>query len=49
MKPKSRSRTPTTALDAQAIDALYGLEPAVEPDAESSSGLTSFVTVRRSG
>jgi hypothetical protein len=46
MKPKSRSRTPTTSLDAEAIDALYGLEPAIEPDAESSSGLTPFVTVQ---
>ena len=46
MKPKSRARTPTTPLDAEAIDALYGLEPAIEADAESPSGLTPFVTVQ---
>lgn len=37
---------PTLPLDARAIDALYGLEPAFEPGAESSSGLTPFVTVQ---
>ena len=47
MKPKSPSRAiPDTPLDAQAIDALYGLEPVFEPGAESPPGLTPFVTVQ---
>ena len=47
MKPKSPSPAiPGIPLDAEAIDALYGLEPAFEPGAESSPGLTSFVTVQ---
>jgi hypothetical protein len=46
MKPKPPSpATPGIPLDAAAIDALYGLEPVFEPGAESSPGLTSFVTV----
>lgn len=43
------SRSPAasgTPLDAEAIDALYGLEPVFEPAAESSPGLTPFVTVQ---
>ena len=47
MKPKSLPPARhTLPLDARAIDALYGLEPAFEPGAESSSGLTPFVTVQ---
>lgn len=47
MKPKSPSTaSPTVPLDAREIDALYGLEPAFEPGAEASPGLTSFVTVQ---
>lgn len=47
MKPKSSSpTTPGTPLDAEAIDAFYGLEPVFEPGAESSPGLTPFVTVQ---
>jgi hypothetical protein len=47
MKPKPPSpATPGIPPDAQAIDALYGLEPVFEPGAESSPGLTPFVTVR---
>jgi hypothetical protein len=47
MKPKSPSHArPDLPLDAQAIDALYGLEPVFEPAAGSSSGATSFVTVQ---
>jgi hypothetical protein len=47
MKPKSPPpATPAIPLDAEEIDALYGLEPAFEPGAESSPGLTSFVTVQ---
>ena len=47
MKPKSPSHArPDLPLDAQAIDARYGLEPVFEPGAESSPGLTPFVTVR---
>ena len=47
MKPKPPSRAiRDTPLDAQAIDALYGLEPVFEPAEESSPGLTPFVTVR---
>lgn len=34
------------SLDSAAIDALYGLEPAFEPGAEPSTGLTTFVTVQ---
>jgi hypothetical protein len=46
MKPKPPSTaTPGIPPDADAIDALYGLEPVFEPGAESSPGLTSFVTV----
>jgi hypothetical protein len=47
MKPKSPTHArPDLALDAEAIDVLYGLEPVFEPGAESSSGLTPFVTVQ---
>ena len=47
MKPKSPSPAiPRIPLDAEAIDALYGLEPAFEPGAESSSDLTRFVSVQ---
>jgi hypothetical protein len=47
MKPKPPSPAiPGIPPDAQAIDALYGLEPVFEPGAESSSGLTPFVTVQ---
>jgi len=47
VKPKPpKPASPTLPLDARAIDALYGLEPAFEPGAESSSGLTPFVTVQ---
>jgi hypothetical protein len=47
MKPKPPSpATPGIPPDAQAIDALYGLESVFEPGAESSPGLTPFVTVR---
>jgi len=47
MKPKSPSHArPELLLDAQAIDALYGLEPVFEPGAESPPGLTPFVTVQ---
>ncbi len=46
MKPKPPSTaTPGIPLDAEAIDALYGLEPVFEPGAESWPGLASFVTV----
>ena len=45
-----RPRNPSRALagespDAQAIDALYGLEPVFEPHSDSS-GLMQFVTVQ---
>ena len=43
------SRSPATSgtlLDAEAIDALYGLEPVFEQGAELSPGLTPFVTVQ---
>ena len=33
-------------MDATAIDALYGLEPVLEPAGTSSPGLTSFVTLQ---
>jgi hypothetical protein len=47
MRPKSPERaSPTVALDAEAIDALYGLEPVFEPDAVAASGLTAFITVQ---
>ena len=47
MKPKSPSpATPAIPLDAEAIDALYGLEPVFEPVAESSPGLTPSETVQ---
>ena len=47
MKPKSPSPAlPDLPLDAQAIDALYGLEPVLEPAEEPSPGLTPFVTVQ---
>jgi hypothetical protein len=47
MTPKSPSPArPGLALDAQAIDALYGLEPVFEPGAESLPGLAPFVTVQ---
>jgi len=37
---------PGIPLDAQAIDALYDLEPVFEPGADPSPGLTPFVTVQ---
>jgi hypothetical protein len=47
MKPKSSlPAILTVPLDAEEIDALYGLEPAFEPGAESSPGLAPFVTVQ---
>jgi hypothetical protein len=47
MKPKSPSPAiPGIPLDAEAIDALYGLEPAFEPGAESSSDISRFVSVQ---
>jgi hypothetical protein len=47
MKPKSPPPAiPGIPLDAEAIDALYGLEPVFEPCAASSPGLTPFVTVQ---
>ena len=47
MKPKAPSPAiPGIPLDAQAIDALFGLEPVFEPAEESSPGLTPFVTVQ---
>jgi hypothetical protein len=47
MKPNSRSRAdPGIPLAAEAIDALYGLEPVFEPGGEPSQGLTAFVTVQ---
>jgi uncharacterized protein (DUF983 family) len=36
----------SAALNAQAIDALYGLEPVFEPGAGDSFGLSQFVTVQ---
>ena len=46
MKPKPPSpAAPGIPLDAAAIDTLYGLEPVFEPGADSSPGVTSFVTV----
>lgn len=33
-------------MDAQAIDALYGLEPLLELGADGSAGLTQFVAVQ---
>ena len=46
MNPKPPSpAAPGIPLDTESIDALYGLEPVFEPGAESSPGLTSFVTV----
>ena len=46
MKPKSPPRArPDLPLNAELIDALYGLEPVFEPAAGSSSSLISFVTV----
>lgn len=46
MRESPSPATPGTALDADAIDALYGLEPVFEPGAQSSPGLTPFVTVQ---
>jgi hypothetical protein len=47
MKPKPLSPAKRTLpYDARNIDVLYGLEPAFEPGAESSSGLTPLVTVQ---
>lgn len=47
MKPKPPSPAILgIPLDAEAIDALYGLEPVFEPAAGSSSGVISFVTVQ---
>jgi hypothetical protein len=47
MKPKSPANaSPDLPLDAESIDALYGLEPVFEPGAESSSGLAPFVSVQ---
>lgn len=46
MKPKDRAPAPSRDLpDAQSIDALYGLEPEIEPGAASGE-LTQFVTVQ---
>jgi hypothetical protein len=44
--PKQRIGVLDEALDAQAIDALYGLEPVFEPGAGASPGLAQFVTVQ---
>jgi hypothetical protein len=44
----SRATAPGTAAppeEAAAIDALYGLEPVLEPAATASGGATEFVTV----
>lgn len=41
---RKRVAKPLNAMDAQAIDALYGLEPVYEPGAASSEP-TQFVTV----
>lgn len=42
-----KSRRPAPALDPQAIDALYGLEPVFEPDAEARAYQDAhpFITV----
>ena len=46
MSPKSPPPArPDLPLNAEAIDALYGLEPVFEPAAGSLSGVISFVTV----
>ena len=37
---------PGDTFDQQAIDALYGLEPVVEPGDPESSRSTEFVTIR---
>jgi hypothetical protein len=49
-RPRSRPATPATpaALDEKAIDALYGLEPVIEPDqgAPASAAGTQFTSVQ---
>jgi hypothetical protein len=44
--PGQRTEILNESLDAQAIDALYGLEPVFEPGAGAASGLSQFVTVQ---
>jgi hypothetical protein len=38
-------RKPRKPLDAQTIDALYGLEPVIEPGGLESSQFAEFVTI----
>jgi hypothetical protein len=45
-RKRHRSEIRSVATEAQAIDALYGLEPAFEPEAEASAMLTPFVRVQ---
>jgi hypothetical protein len=40
------TRTPREPLDPQSIDALYGLEPVLEPGGPGSSQATEFVTIQ---
>jgi hypothetical protein len=40
------TRTPHEPLDPQSIDALYGLEPVLEPGGPGSSQATEFVTIQ---
>jgi hypothetical protein len=47
MKPKPPPAAPSRdSLDADAIDALYGLEPVLEPSAVDSGGLTQIVIMQ---
>jgi hypothetical protein len=39
-------RTPRKPPDPQAIDALYGLEPVIEPGGSGSSSAMDFVTIQ---
>jgi hypothetical protein len=40
------TRKPHEPLDPQSIDALYGLEPVLEPGGPGSSQATEFVTIQ---
>jgi hypothetical protein len=40
------TRKPRNPPDPQAIDALYGLEPVLEPGSSGSSQLAEFVTIQ---
>ncbi len=46
MTRKSRKPLDSQAVDPQSIDALYGLEPVIEPCGSGTSQSSEFVTIR---